>query len=146
MHIAIIAYDGKKELAAQFCTAYAGILRKHDLCATGRTGAFLLGHTDIPVKLYMNGAQGGLQQIGARIKRGEIDMMLFFADPDGNTFNRDAAYLSGLCCRSNIPFAVNSATAEALLLALDRGDLDWRVAMRENSPLSGHSGDILGET
>jgi methylglyoxal synthase len=26
----------------------------------------------------------------------------------------------------NIPLATNLATAEALLLALDRGDLDWR--------------------
>lgn len=26
----------------------------------------------------------------------------------------------------NIPMATNIATAEALVLALDRGDLDWR--------------------
>ena len=30
----------------------------------------------------------------------------------------------------NIPLASNLATAEALLLALDRGDLDWRNNLR----------------
>ena len=31
-----------------------------------------------------------------------------------------------LCDIYNIPIATNIATAEALILALDRGDLDWR--------------------
>ena len=31
-----------------------------------------------------------------------------------------------LCDIHNIPLATNLATAEALLLTLDRGDLDWR--------------------
>ena len=35
-----------------------------------------------------------------------------------------------LCDMHNIPLATNLATAEVLLLALDRGDLDWRNVMR----------------
>ena len=31
-----------------------------------------------------------------------------------------------LCDTHNIPLATNLATAELLILALDRGDLDWR--------------------
>ena len=31
-----------------------------------------------------------------------------------------------LCDMYNIPIATNIATAEALILALDRGELDWR--------------------
>lgn len=33
---------------------------------------------------------------------------------------------SRLCDMHNIPIATNSATAEMLILGLDRGDLDWR--------------------
>ena len=39
MEIAIIAHDTKKELMTQFCIAYCGILSKHNICATGTTGA-----------------------------------------------------------------------------------------------------------
>ena len=35
-----------------------------------------------------------------------------------------------LCDIYNIPIATNIATAEALILALDRGDLDWREMYR----------------
>ena len=38
MNIALIAHDNKKELMAQFCTAYCGILAQHTLCATATTG------------------------------------------------------------------------------------------------------------
>ena len=38
MNIALMAHDNKKELMVQFCTAYCGILAKHTLCATARTG------------------------------------------------------------------------------------------------------------
>ena len=31
-----------------------------------------------------------------------------------------------ICDEHNIPLATNLATAELLILSLDRGDLDWR--------------------
>ena len=144
MNIAIIAHDGKKELMAQFCTAYAGILARHTLSATGTTGAFLTAQTGIPIRQFMNGAQGGIEQIGARIALDEIDLVLFFSDPDNSAYGKDVGYLSGLCVRSNVPFAINTATAEALVLALDRGDLNWRETMRGSSSLSNRTKAILG--
>ena len=39
MNIALIAHDAKKELMVQFCIAYCGILSRHNICATGTTGA-----------------------------------------------------------------------------------------------------------
>ena len=42
MHIAIIADDDKKELMAQFCIAYCGILSRHHLCATQITGKYIM--------------------------------------------------------------------------------------------------------
>lgn len=144
MNIAIIAHDGRKELMARFCTAYAAVLARHVLCGTGTTGAYLAAQTSLPVTQFMNGAQGGMEQIGARVTLGEIDLVLFFCDPDNESCKKDAAYLTECCARANVPLAVNCATAEALVLALDRGDLDWRDAMRENHGLSDHVRAILG--
>ena len=37
-----------------------------------------------------------------------------------------------LCDARNVPVATNIATAEVLVRALERGDLDWRDIIRED--------------
>ena len=127
MNIALIAHDTKKELMVQFCIAYCGVLSKDNLCATGTTGKMVAEATGLNVQRYLSGSQGGDQQIAARISCNEIDLLLFFRDPisvkphEPNDMN-----LLRLCDVHNIPVATNIATAEALIHALERGDLDWR--------------------
>ena len=81
MNIAIMAHDKKKELMVQFCIAYKGILAKHSLSATNTTGRLVSEATGLPITLYLSRAQGGQQQVGARIAYNEIDLVLFFTDP-----------------------------------------------------------------
>ena len=127
MNIAIIAHDKKKELAVQFFIAYFWILAKHTLCATGTTGKLVAEATGLKVERYLAGQQGGEQQIAARVSYNEIDMVLFFRDPlTANQYEPDVHQLIRLCDMHNIPIATNVATAEMLILGLDRGDLDWR--------------------
>ena len=38
-----------------------------------------------------------------------------------------------MCDQSNVPVATNIATAEVLIMALDRGDLDWREIVNPRS-------------
>lgn len=127
MNIALIAHDTKNELMVQFCIAYCAVLSKHNLCATGTTGKMVAEATGLNVQRYLSGSQGGDQQIAARISCNEIDLLLFFRDPisvkphEPNDMN-----LLRLCDVHNIPVATNIATAEALIHALERGDLDWR--------------------
>lgn len=127
MNIALIAHDTKKGLMVEFCIAYCGVLSKHNLCATGTTGKMVAEATGLNVQRYLSGSQGGDQQIAARISCNEIDLLLFFRDPisvkphEPNDMN-----LLRLCDVHNIPVATNIATAEALIHALERGDLDWR--------------------
>ncbi len=127
MNIALIAHDAKKELMVQFCIAYCGILSRYNLCATGTTGKLVSESTGLNIQRYLSGAQGGGQQIGSKISCNEIDVLLFFRDPitpkahEPNDMN-----LLRLCDVHNVPVATNIATAEALILALERGDLDWR--------------------
>ena len=69
---------------------------------------------------------GGSQQIGARIAYNEIDMVLFFSDPQSSELDADLSYITRLCDQYNIPYATNVGTAEMLIHGLERGDLDWR--------------------
>ncbi|MDO4749364.1 MAG: methylglyoxal synthase [Eubacteriales bacterium] len=126
MNIALMAHNGKKELMVQFCIAYCGILSQHQICATNTTGKLVADATGLDIDLYLSGAQGGVQQIGARITYNEIDLVLFFCDPYGKEDYRPADTISRLCDQYNIPFASNVATAEVLIQGLRRGDLDWR--------------------
>lgn len=131
MHIALIAHDSKKELMIQFCIAYSGILSKHSLCATGTTGKQVSEATGLSIQQYLTGSQGGCQQIGAKISCNEIDLLIFFRDPlNRKPSEPNESDLLRLCDVHNIPAATNIATAEALIMALERGDLDWREYMR----------------
>ena len=127
MNIALIAHDAKKELMVQFCIAYSGILSQHNLCATGTTGKLVAEATGLRIFRFLSGGQGGAQQIASRISYNEIDLLLFLRDPLTMKPNEpDDANLIRLCDVHSIPVATNIATAEALIHALEKGDLDWR--------------------
>ena len=127
MTIALIAHDSKKELMVQFCIAYCGILSKCNLCATGTTGKLVSEATGLDIHRYLGGSQGGGEQIGSRISCNEVDVLLFFRDPRNPKISEpNDNNLLRLCDVHNIPGATNIATAEALIMALERGDLDWR--------------------
>lgn len=127
MNIAIIAHDSKKELMVQFCIAYSGILSQHNICATGTTGKLVAEATGLRIFRFLSGAQGGDQQIAARIACNEIDLLILLRDPLTMKPNEpDEANLIRLCDVHTIPVATNIATAEALIHALEKGDLDWR--------------------
>ena len=126
MNIALMSHDNKKELMVQFCTAYAGILSHHNIYATNTTGHMVADATGLNVHCFLSYAHGGSQQIGARIAYNEIDMVLFFSDPQSSDLDPDLKYINQMCDQYNIPFATNAATAEILIHGLERGDLDWR--------------------
>lgn len=127
MQVALIAHDSKKELMVEFCIAYCGVLSRHDICATGTTGRLVEAETGLKITKYMAGSQGGDQQIAARIACNEIDLLLFFRDPQAPRDDEpNAANMFRLCDIHNVPFATNLATAEALIHSLENGDLDWR--------------------
>ena len=110
----------------QFCIAYCGVLSRHNLCATGSTGKLVGEATGLKIQRYLSGSQGGDQQIASRISCNEIDLLLFFRDPiSAGIHEPNDMNLLRLCDVHNIPVATNIATAEALIHALSRGDLDW---------------------
>ena len=61
MNIALMSHDNKKELMVQFCTAYCGILAKHTLCATARTGQQIADATGLTIHRFLSFDHGGRQ-------------------------------------------------------------------------------------
>ncbi len=133
MYIAIIADNNKKELMAQFCIAYTGILSRHHLLATQVTGKYVQDATGLEIETFLAGISG-TEQIASRISCDEIDLVFYFRGTDPQKMASEAEEeLLRLCDIHNVPVATNIATAEALILALDSGALDWREVVNPNS-------------
>ena len=129
MNIGIIAHNSKKSLIEDFCIAYKGILAKHEIYATGTTGRRIEEVTNLHVHKFLAGSVGGDKQFTEMIERG--DMVIFFYNPAMIDPKEPDVYQISRCCDIyNIPVATNIATAESLVLGLDRGDLDWRDQMK----------------
>lgn len=131
MNIGFVAHDSKKKLMQNFCIAYRGVLSKHSLYATGTTGRLIEEAANLPVHKYLAGHLGGTQQLGAQIENNEIDLVIFLRDPvTMKSHEPDVNTIVRVCDANNIPLATNLATAELLIKALDRGDLEWREAYK----------------
>lgn len=131
MNIGLIAHDSKKKLMQNFCIAYRGILSKHELYATGTTGRLVEEVTNLNVHKYLAGHLGGQQQLASQIEHNEMDMVIFLRDPlTPKSHEPNVNDVVRLCDTYNIPLATNLATAELLIRALGRGDLEWRGMYR----------------
>jgi methylglyoxal synthase len=130
MNIALIAHDNKKEAMVNFAVAYQHILAQATIWATGTTGARIEQATDLKINRVQSGPFGGDQQIGAKIAEDQMDLVIFLRDPlTPQPHEPDITALLRLCDVHNVPVATNLATAEVLIRALERGDLDWRNAV-----------------
>ena len=127
MKVGLLAHDSKKKLMQNFCIAYRGILTRHDLYATGTTGSLIQEVTNLQIHKFLPGETGGVRQLTSQIEQGNLDMIIFLRDPspeyDGEP---DLSSVIRLCDMYNIPIATNLATAELLIHALERGELEWR--------------------
>jgi Methylglyoxal synthase len=127
MKVGLLAHDSKKKLMQNFCIAYRGILTRHDLYATGTTGTLIEEVTNLKIHKFLPGETGGVRQLTSQIEQGNLDMIIFLRDPspeyDGEP---DLSSVIRLCDMYNIPIATNLATAELLIHALERGELEWR--------------------
>lgn len=136
MEIAIIADDTKKELITQLCIAYCGTLSKHSICATSTTGAYISEATGLKIEKLLSGTQGGEQQIASRIAYDEIDVLFYFRSTTPRSdmaISASEQNLLRLCDVHNVPVATNIATAEIIVTALERGELDYREFINPRS-------------
>ena len=134
MNIAIIANDKKKELITEFCMAYCGVLSRHNICATATTAKYIAEATGLSIEKLLSGTHGGAHQLASKIAYGEVDLLILLCDTrNAQEYMEVEVPLIRECDAHNVPAATNIATAEALILSLERGDLDWRANDRSTS-------------
>ena len=136
MNIGIIAHNSKKGLIEDFCIAYKGILARHENYATGTTGRRIEEVTNLRIHKFLAGSLGGDKQFTEMIERNDMDMVIIFYNPVIQSAREpDVSIIIRACDQYSIPVATNIATAEMLIMGLDRGDLDWRNSYKEEIDL-----------
>ncbi len=127
MRIALIAHDKKKEDMIELATKYKEVLNKHELYATGTTGTLVMGATGLKINRMKSGPLGGDQQIGSMIACSELDLVIFLRDPlTAQPHEPDVSALLRLCDVTNTPLATNMASANIMLIALEKNEIECK--------------------
>jgi methylglyoxal synthase len=114
--IALVAHDNRKADLLDWARYNRGTLARHELHATGTTGAMLSEELGLDMHRFLSGPLGGDQQIGAAIAEGRIDFVLFFWDPlEPHPHDVDVKALLRIAVVYNVPIACNRATADFVL-------------------------------
>ena len=114
--IALVAHDNKKKDLLEWAEFNRDLLVKHDLFATGTTGAMIEKALDTTVVKLQSGPLGGDQQIGAKIAEGTIDFVIFFWDPlEPQPHDPDVKALLRIAVVWNVPVACNRASADFMI-------------------------------
>ena len=114
--VVMIAHDNRKHDLLDWAEYNVGTLSRHELSATGTTGALLATELGLTVTRFLSGPLGGDQQIGAAIAEGRIDLVIFFWDPlEPQPHDVDVKALLRIAVVYNTPIACNRSTADFLL-------------------------------
>ena len=106
---------------------YKDTLSKHELYATGTTGALIMGETGLKINRMKSGPLGGDQQIGSMIANSELDLLIFLRDPlTSQPHEPDVSALLRLCDVTNTPLATNISSAEIMLKALSNEEISCK--------------------
>lgn len=121
--IAMVAHDTRKAHLKAWVRRHAQGLAGHRLICTGGTGRMIVeGFPGLSVRRVQRGARGGDQQIGAMVAAGELDAVIFFADPTvAHGGDMDLQALTRLAVLHDTPMALNAASADMIAAALLRG-------------------------
>jgi len=118
--IALVAHDTRKAHLSAWVTRHAGRLSAHRIVCTGGTGRVLARTAPgLTVQRLQRGGRGGDQQLAAMIATGELDAVVFFADPTvPHSGDVDLQALTRLTVIHDIPLALGPSAADLLVAGL----------------------------
>ena len=129
MNVVLLADNRKNELLVNFCIAYSQILSRHELYSLFNTARLIRDAAKVQVTGLATDLVSGLDQLASRASYNEVDAVIYLRDTLIDEYDQPNALMKA-CDTNSIPIATNIATAELLVLAIDRGDLDWRELVR----------------
>lgn len=114
--VALIAHDNRKADLLDWARYNRGTLTRHELYATGSTGALLERELGLQITRFLSGPLGGDQQVGAALAEGRLDFVIFFWDPlEPQPHDVDVKALLRIAVVYNTPIACNRSTADFVL-------------------------------
>ncbi len=116
---ALVAHDDRKSHLRAWVLRHRTALAGHRLICTGDTGALVASTCpELNVRRLQRGSRGGDQQLGALVATGELDAVIFFADPMApHGYDVDLQALTRLTIMHDIPMALSAAAADLLVTA-----------------------------
>ena len=118
--LALAAHDTRKAHLRAWVIRHAAALRGHRLVCTGGTGRMIAeAAPQLSLRRLQRGSHGGDQQLGALIATGELDAVIFFADPTvPHGGEADLQALSRLAALHDTPLALGPSAADMIATAL----------------------------
>ena len=117
--IALVAHDARKLAMLRWVNAHRDFLKQFNLIGTEGTAKAISQVCGLEIENLDHGVGGGDIRIAERILDKKVDDLIFFIDtmtPHGH--EHDVQSLIRTATTRNIPFALNSATAELIFIAL----------------------------
>ena len=117
--LALVAHNARKTHLKAWVSRHARALKGQKLICTGGTGAMLMqAEPELNIQRLQRGARGGDQQLGALIATGELDAVIFFADPQAqHASDVDLQALTRLAIFHDTPIACSPAAADLVVAA-----------------------------
>jgi methylglyoxal synthase len=115
--IGLVAHDNRKIDLKEWVEFNEGTLSRHELYATGTTGAVLMkACPSLKITRLKSGPLGGDQQLGAMICEGKLDVLIFFIDPmSTQPHDVDVKALTRLSTVYNTVLAMTRSTADFVI-------------------------------
>ena len=117
--IALVAHNARKAQLKAWVGRHRRALGGQRLFCTGGTGNMLsTTYPEFSIQRLQRGARGGDQQLGALIATGELDAIIFFADPQADhAHDVDLKALTRLAILHDTPIACSPAAADLFVAA-----------------------------
>lgn len=120
--LALAAHDTRKSQLRAWVLRHEKALAGHRLICTGSTGRMVAeAAPGLSIQRLQRGGRGGDQQLGALIATGDLDAVIFFADPTlPHSGDADLQALTRLAVLHDTPLALGPAAADMVAGALLR--------------------------